>query len=120
MNPYFKGGKKNLTNKIFQKIRLRLLKENKLTRYLIYGVGEIILVVIGILIAVNINNWNIKKIDQIQEIKYLQNIKLDLQKDELSLKHDLNFRKVEHKETKKQINLRKRYKKNLYLKVNNE
>jgi uncharacterized membrane protein YgaE (UPF0421/DUF939 family) len=79
-----------------------LLKENKLTRYLIYGVGEIILVVIGILIAVNINNWNIKKIDQIQEI---QNIKLDLQKDELSLKHDLNFRKVEHKETKKQINL---------------
>jgi uncharacterized membrane protein YgaE (UPF0421/DUF939 family) len=85
-----------------------LLKENKLTRYLIYGVGEIILVVIGILIAVNFNNWNIKKIDQIQEIKYLQNIKLDLQKDELSLKYDLNFRKAEHKETKKQITLRKR------------
>lgn len=77
-----------------------MLKENKLTRYLIYGVGEMILVVIGILIAVNINNWNIKKIDQIQEIKYLQNIKLDLQKDELSLKYDLNFRKVEHKEQK--------------------
>jgi uncharacterized membrane protein YgaE (UPF0421/DUF939 family) len=93
------------------------LKVNKLTRYLIYGVGEIILVVIGILIAVNINNWNIKKIDQIQEI---QNIKLDLQKDELSLKYDLNFSKVEHKETKKQITLRKRYKKNLHLEVNNE
>ncbi|MGK0325025.1 MAG: hypothetical protein ACJA2M_000820 [Polaribacter sp.] len=101
MNPYFKGIKKKLTNKIFQKIRLRLLKVNKLTRYLIYGVGEIILVVIGILIAVNINNWNIKKIDQIQEIQNIQNIKLDLQKDELSLKYDLNFIKIEHKETKK-------------------
>ena len=49
--------------KIFQKIRGQLLKKNKLTRYFIYGVGEILLVVVGILIIVDTNNSNIQKID---------------------------------------------------------
>ena len=89
--------------KIFRKIRVRLLKENKLTRYLIYGVGEVILVVIGILIALAINNWNIDKTNKIQETKYLINIKLDLLKDLASLKYNLNFRKVNYLGTKKLI-----------------
>jgi len=42
----------------FRKIRQRLLTENKFSKYLLYGIGEIILVVIGILIALSINNWN--------------------------------------------------------------
>ena len=44
--------------KFFRKIRQRLLAENKFSRYLLYAVGEIFLVVIGILIALQINNWN--------------------------------------------------------------
>ena len=44
--------------KFFRKIRERLLAENKFSKYLIYAVGEIVLVVIGILIALSINNWN--------------------------------------------------------------
>jgi hypothetical protein len=44
--------------KFFRKIRQRLLSENKFSKYLIYAVGEIVLVVIGILIALSINNWN--------------------------------------------------------------
>lgn len=44
--------------KFFRKIRQSLLSENKFSRYLIYAIGEIILVVIGILIALQINNWN--------------------------------------------------------------
>jgi hypothetical protein len=51
--------------KLFRKIRQRLLTENlpgrqagRLGKYLIYAIGEIILVVIGILIALQINNWN--------------------------------------------------------------
>ncbi len=44
--------------KFFRKIRQRLLTENKFSKYLIYAIGEIILVVIGILIALGINNWN--------------------------------------------------------------
>ena len=42
----------------FRKIRQKLLSENKFSKYLIYAIGEIILVVIGILIALQINNWN--------------------------------------------------------------
>ena len=44
--------------KFFRKIRQKLLTENKFSKYLIYAIGEIILVVIGILIALSINNWN--------------------------------------------------------------
>jgi hypothetical protein len=44
--------------KFFRKIRQKLLFENKFSKYLIYAIGEIILVVIGILIALQINNHN--------------------------------------------------------------
>jgi len=44
--------------KFFRKIRQKLLSENKFNKYLIYAIGEIILVVIGILIALQVNNWN--------------------------------------------------------------
>ena len=44
--------------KFFRKIRQKLLTENKFNRYFIYAIGEILLVVIGILIALQINNWN--------------------------------------------------------------
>ncbi|MEY8847282.1 DUF6090 family protein [Psychroserpens sp. XS_ASV72] len=44
--------------KYFRKIRQNLLTENKFGKYLTYAIGEIILVVIGILIALSINNWN--------------------------------------------------------------
>jgi len=44
--------------KFFRTIRQRMLKENRFSRYFLYAIGEIVLVVIGILIAVNINDWN--------------------------------------------------------------
>jgi hypothetical protein len=44
--------------KFFRKIRQKLLSDNKFSKYLIYAVGEIILVVIGIMIALQFNNWN--------------------------------------------------------------
>ncbi|WP_149277768.1 DUF6090 family protein [Pareuzebyella sediminis] len=47
--------------KFFRKIRQRLLTENKFSKYLLYAIGEIVLVVIGILIALQINNWNEKQ-----------------------------------------------------------
>lgn len=50
--------------KFFRRIRRKLVDEGNLKRYLIYGVGEILLVVIGILIALQINNKNIKKIQK--------------------------------------------------------
>ena len=48
----------------FKKIRIQKLTENKFGRYLIYAIGEIFLVVIGILIALQINNWNNKRIEK--------------------------------------------------------
>jgi hypothetical protein len=57
-----------------RKIRQKLLLENKISGYLKYGIGEIFLVVIGILIALSINNWNEnRKLDQ-QEKSYLNRL----------------------------------------------
>lgn len=64
--------------KFFRNIRQRLLSENKFSKYLIYAVGEIVLVVIGILIALSINNWNQEIKTKKQEIKILTELKNDL------------------------------------------
>ena len=59
----------------FRKIRQELLVKNKFSKYLLYAIGEIILVVIGILIALQINNWNIGRIEKEDEKKSYINIK---------------------------------------------
>ena len=55
-----------------------MIKENKVSKYVLYAVGEIVLVVIGILIALSINNWNTSRINHIKENNYLVNLKHDL------------------------------------------
>jgi hypothetical protein len=66
---------------LFRKIRQSLLKQQKVTQYLAYAVGEIFLVVIGILIALQINTWNeLKKIRQ-YEVKMLKELKATLERD---------------------------------------
>ncbi len=65
--------------KFFRKIRLNLLLENKTGRYFKYAIGEIILVVIGILIALQINSWNQQRIEDKQEIELLTSIKGEFQ-----------------------------------------
>ena len=64
--------------KFFRKIRQRLLTENKFSKYFIYAFGEIILVVIGILIALQINNSNENRKLRNQDLHYLENLKTDL------------------------------------------
>ncbi len=59
--------------KFFRKIRYDLMNQNKTSKYLKYAIGEIILVVIGILIALQINNWNEKqKLDSKTQDYYAQ------------------------------------------------
>ncbi len=60
--------------KYFRKIRQRLLTDNKFSKYLLYAIGEIILVVIGILIALQINNWNAEQKIKKEEIGILNNL----------------------------------------------
>jgi hypothetical protein len=58
-----------------------MLTENKFSKYLIYAIGEIILVVIGILIALQVNNWNEQRKLDAQEIIYLNRLKKELESD---------------------------------------
>ena len=71
--------------KYFRRIRQRLLSENKFSKYLIYAIGEIILVVIGILIALSINNSNELRKTREAEKVYLKEIKSELIQDTLLL-----------------------------------
>lgn len=67
--------------KFFRRIRQQLLSEGKTGKYLKYAIGEIVLVVIGILIALQINNWNESNKLEKEKIVYLKRLKLDLEKD---------------------------------------
>ena len=64
----------------FKHIRKNLMETGKTGKYLKYAVGEIILVVIGILIALSINSWNQDRVDKKSESKYLVDIKKEIQK----------------------------------------
>jgi hypothetical protein len=63
----------------FRKTRYDLMEKNKTGKYLKYAIGEIVLVVIGILIALSINNWNSKRIENTEEQNVLINLKKDFQ-----------------------------------------
>ena len=63
--------------KFFRKFRENLVMENKTGKYLKYAIGEIALVVIGILIALSINNWNDNRKNRISERELLDNIHRD-------------------------------------------
>jgi hypothetical protein len=63
---------------LFGKSRIDSLGKKKFFRYLAYALGEIVLVVIGILIALQISNMNDEKKDRTRELHYLQNIKADM------------------------------------------
>ncbi|MFD2725698.1 hypothetical protein [Hyunsoonleella rubra] len=71
--------------KFFRRIRQKLLSENKFSKYLLYAIGEIVLVVIGILIALQINNQNELRKEQLITDKYLQGFVEDLTADKALL-----------------------------------
>ncbi|MFC3879777.1 DUF6090 family protein [Algoriphagus namhaensis] len=69
----------------FRKIRQKLLKANTITRYIAYALGEILLVVIGILIALQVNNWNEDRKAEIAQKELLTNFMVDLMADSVLL-----------------------------------
>ncbi len=64
--------------KFFRRIRYDLMEKNKTGKYLKYAIGEILLVVIGILIALSINNWNENRKLKSKSLDYLQRLRIDL------------------------------------------
>ena len=64
--------------KFFRHIRQQLLSENKFSKYLLYAIGEIVLVVIGILLALQIDTWNTDKNNRAKEQLYLKSFHDDI------------------------------------------
>ncbi len=79
---------------LFRKIRQNLLSENKVRKYLLYALGEIILVVIGILIALQINNNNEANKTRNKELQYLKNLKSDLQLNSAEIEQYITMRSM--------------------------
>ena len=67
--------------RIFNRLRLNAIQFTKIRKYLIYAIGEILLITIGILIALNLNNWNQDQNAKAVEIKTLKEIHLGLSDD---------------------------------------
>ncbi len=80
------------------------MEKNKTGKYFKYAIGEIVLVVIGILIALQINNWNETRKDQHELTNILQNIVTDMSLDTLNLKDNLEYAKEENKRIKTFLN----------------
>jgi len=80
--------------KFFRKIRQKLLSENNFSKYLIYAIGEIVLVVIGILIALSLNNWNDSKKKKIEERVLLTELMKNLEINITQIKEDIEWDSV--------------------------
>ncbi|PWN07297.1 DUF6090 family protein [Rhodohalobacter mucosus] len=63
---------------LFRRLRQKFIGEGNTGRYILYAIGEILLVVTGILIALQVNNWNEERRERSTELLYLQSFKEDL------------------------------------------
>ena len=86
--------------KFFRKIRYDLIEKNKTGKYLKYAIGEILLVMIGILLALQINNWNSKRIEKRVEISSYKNIKRQINDDKNVIYGIIDYNNLYYKQYK--------------------
>ena len=91
--------------KLFRNIRKNLLTEDKTSKYLKYAIGEIVLVVIGILIALQINNWNENRLKANKETVILSSIHKEFKENKAQLDSVIGRHKLSFNSCKKIINL---------------
>lgn len=77
--------------RLFRKIRHKLLSENNYGVYILYATGEIVLVMVGILLALQIDNWNESKKARITEISMLNELITSLSADSTALSIDIAY-----------------------------
>ena len=83
--------------RFFRKIRRALLEDGKMRRYILYAIGEILLVMIGILLALQVNNWNQGRQDKILENQYLERLIFEIKKDTSSFKNEIEINENRNK-----------------------
>lgn len=91
--------------KLFRNIRKNLINQGKTSKYFKYAIGEIILVVIGILIALQINNWNEERKKRIQEADYYCKLLEDLNQDVIEIKQQIDINQLRINSSNKFISL---------------
>jgi hypothetical protein len=77
--------------RFFRTIRKRLLGDRNIGRYLLYAVGEILLVVIGILIALQVDNWNQERVERKEAVVFYQNMKQQLLEDHNNIEGQIAY-----------------------------
>jgi len=85
----------------FRKIRKKMADDNKPLKYLRYAIGEIVLVVFGILIALSINNWNEHRKSRLQEVNILTKLNTDLKANVIEIKglKDMTEKRIKASQT---------------------
>lgn len=83
--------------RFFRHIRKKLIQEDKVRSYFLYAIGEILLVVIGILIALQVNNWNEQRKNRIYELTMLEEVQRELINDSEIIESWIpNLKSVQH------------------------
>ncbi|MBU2922917.1 hypothetical protein KO504_16325 [Winogradskyella psychrotolerans] len=91
--------------KFFRKLRQNMIREHRASKYLLYAIGEIILVVIGILIALQINNWNQELANKKEEQTIIKNLNLEFKKNIISVQEYIKHHKTILSDTRVLIDL---------------
>lgn len=90
--------------KIFRKVRHNMIKNKKVTSYILYAIGEIFLVMIGILLALQVNNWNEERKQKLELNNILRAISYDMETDTIVANEVLKYYEVHSKNSSRIIN----------------
>lgn len=77
--------------KLFRGFRQQLIHEKNIKKYLLYAIGEILLVMIGILLAFQVDNWNEDRLKKVAEIRTYRNIREQIVSDKELIKNQMDY-----------------------------
>ena len=79
--------------RLFRRLRIRSLFNKKFNKYLLYAIGEVLILIMGIVIALQVNNWNEDRKRKVLEISILKTLKSDLEQDLIGWARDIELHK---------------------------